>query len=159
MPRRLKEILYKGKASPFVDLIWDLKHRWISMAFRYGFNNFIHLFTFLPPLKNWMFRRFGYKIGKKVFIAPGVFLDNAYPECISIGDKCVIGIQAKLLAHELDRLGELRYGKIELGEGAIIGAFSLIMPGVKIGKHWRYLTSEIHYLLGLNVPTEERMIR
>ncbi len=135
MSRRLKEIRYKGKASPFVDLVWDLKHRWVSMMLRYVALLLVNLFTPLPSIKNWLYRRLGYKIGNKVFIAPDVFLDYIYPEKISIGNKCVIGIQAKLLAHELDRLGEFRYGKINLEEGAIIGAFSLIMPGITIGKN------------------------
>ncbi len=135
MSRRLKEILYKGTASPFVDLSWNFKHRWVSMAIRYGLVSGVHLFTFLPSLKNWLLRRLGYKIGKRVFIAPGVFLDNIYPENIIIADNSVIGIQSKLLAHELDRLGEFRYGKIEVDKGAIIGAFSLIMPGIKIGRN------------------------
>src|SRR3989344_7136168 len=99
MSRRLREILYKGPASPFVDLSWNFKHRWVSMAVRYGLVSGVHLFTFLPSLKNWLLRRLGYKIGKRVFIAPCVFLDNIYPENIIIADNSVIGIQSKLLAH------------------------------------------------------------
>ncbi len=135
MSRRLKEIRYKGKASPFADLVWDSKHRWVSMTFRYLSLAVINLFTPLPSVKNRLYRILGYGIGSDVFIANDVFMDHIYPEQITIGDKAVIGIQAKLLAHELDRLGVLRYGEVEIGEGAIIGAFSLIMPGVRIGKH------------------------
>ncbi len=135
MARRLKEIRYSGKASPFVDLVWGLKHGWVSMTFRYISLALVNFLTPLPSVKNWFYRRLGYKVGKKVFIANDVFMDHIYPEQVIIGDSSVIGIQAKLLTHELDRLGVLRYGKINIGKGAIIGAFSLIMPGINIGEH------------------------
>jgi acetyltransferase-like isoleucine patch superfamily enzyme len=82
--------------------------------------------------KNWLLRRTGMKIGKNVSIGLDVMFDIFFPENIEIGDNSVIGYGATLLGHEF-LVKEWRTGKIKVGKDCMIGALSLVMPGVEIG--------------------------
>jgi acetyltransferase-like isoleucine patch superfamily enzyme len=85
------------------------------------------------PIKVWLYRLMGIKIGKGVFIAPDVILDPHFPALIEIHDYAILGWGAKLFTHYFS--GKTYYaGRIIISEGAVIGAFSLIRGGVTIGK-------------------------
>jgi len=74
---------------------------------------------------------FGMKIGKSVGFAQ-IYPDYVLPEAIEIGDYSVIGWKTKLTTHEYTQDTQ-RYGKIKIGKNVLIGAFSTIRGGVKIG--------------------------
>ncbi|WP_414044737.1 acyltransferase [Macrococcus equi] len=76
----------------------------------------------------------GMKIGKHTSLAYKAMPDLMFPERITIGDNCVIGYNATMLTHEY-LIDEYRVGNIEIGSNVLIGANSLILPGVKIGDH------------------------
>lgn len=82
--------------------------------------------------KNWLLRRTGMKIGKNVSIGLDVMFDIFFPENIEIGDNSVIGYGATLLGHEF-LVKEWRTGRIKVGNDCMVGALSLVMPGVEIG--------------------------
>ncbi len=88
---------------------------------------------FLPDIefKNRLYRRLGMKIGKNVRIH-GANLDVFFPELIEIGDNCTIGAYTTILTHEFLN-GHYRKGKIRIGSNVLIGAMTLILPGVTIG--------------------------
>jgi len=93
----------------------------------------VHLSYFLPTfLKNNFLRLTGMKIGKGTLVTPTNGLDFYYPEKLEIGENCVIGFDATVLAHEVTA-SELRYGETQIGDDVLIGANSTILPGVKIG--------------------------
>jgi acetyltransferase-like isoleucine patch superfamily enzyme len=71
------------------------------------------------------------KIGKSVGFAQ-IYPDYVLPEAIEIGDYSIIGWKAKLTTHEYTQDSQ-RYGKIKIGKNVLIGAFSTIRGGVKIG--------------------------
>jgi maltose O-acetyltransferase len=79
----------------------------------------------------------GLQIGKNVFFGSDVFIDSSFPWLISIGDECTITYGVIILAHDSSiyrHLGYTKIGKVSIGSKTFIGARSIILPGVKIGK-------------------------
>jgi acetyltransferase-like isoleucine patch superfamily enzyme len=72
------------------------------------------------------------KIGKTSALALMVMPDTMFPELIEIGDNSIVGYNTTILAHEY-LIKEYRLGKVIIGNNVMIGANSLILPGVEIG--------------------------
>lgn len=88
-------------------------------------------FTDYSPLKVLLYRLLGFRIGRGVFLSPGVFLDPHFPELLELGDACIIGQEAILSCHEYS--GWLyRLGRVKIGRGAVVGHGAVIMPGSEI---------------------------
>lgn len=88
---------------------------------------------FLPDieLKNRFYRLTGIKIGKNVMIN-GTSFDIFFPELIEIGDNTVIGAYTTILTHEFHN-SHWKRGKVKIGKNVLIGAITLVMPGIEIG--------------------------
>lgn len=86
-----------------------------------------------PETKNRLLRRIGMRIGRRVAIGLGATFDIFHPEAITLGDGVVIGYNATILTHEF-LPDALRVGPVEIGEGALIGAGALVLPGVRVGR-------------------------
>lgn len=85
-------------------------------------------------VKVFLYRLAGVKIGKDVFISPGVVLDAIFPELIELRDGCVLGLHSMILCHEYTA-DESRVGKVVIGEDSVIGAKASIRSGVTVGKN------------------------
>jgi acetyltransferase-like isoleucine patch superfamily enzyme len=85
-----------------------------------------------PPVKRLLYRLIGVRVGRGVFISPDAIIDPHFPSLITIGDHAVIGWGAKLFAHEFDGT-KYTMGRIDIGRGAIIGAFTIVKNGVSVG--------------------------
>jgi len=85
------------------------------------------------PFKVLIYRLIGMKIGRGVFISADVILDPHFPELISIGDYAILGWGAKLFTHEYYD-NTYRMGRITIGCGAQVGAYSVVRSGVEIGE-------------------------
>ncbi|MFD2638972.1 acyltransferase [Piscibacillus salipiscarius] len=84
-------------------------------------------------LKNWLYRTFlRMKIGESTALALMVMPDVMFPEKISIGRNSIVGYNTTILAHEY-LIEEYRLGDVVIGDEAMIGANSTILPGVTIG--------------------------
>jgi acetyltransferase-like isoleucine patch superfamily enzyme len=93
-----------------------------------------------PKLWRWM----GAKVGKNVFIGYEVLLDTAYAEYITLEDNVHIANRCTLLCHQRDisnyyvgdDYSKLPYkkGKILLKKGCLISTNCMVMPGVTIGE-------------------------
>lgn len=98
--------------------------------------------TLRPILHRWR----GAKIGRNVFIAEEVYLENEYPEAVEIQDGAQVSLRVILLAHTRGP-GKLIIGKnayigpnvviattsgrtLKIGEGAVIGAGVIITTDV-----------------------------
>ncbi len=96
------------------------------------------------PAKVFLYRLTGMKIGKGVFISPDVILDPHFPALIEIGDYAIIGWGTHLFTHEYSR-NKYRVGRISVGAGAVIGGFSIIRGGVRIGDNAQVASTCIVY--------------
>lgn len=83
------------------------------------FNRLLHsLARWLPgatTLRPLLHRLRGVKIGKGVFIAEEVYMENEYPEAVEIRDGAQIGLRTIILAHTRGA------GRVVIGENAWIG--------------------------------------
>jgi acetyltransferase-like isoleucine patch superfamily enzyme len=86
----------------------------------------------LSALKVFFYRLLGVRIGRDVFIAPGVFIDPLFPWLIELEDGCLLGIGCRLFTHEYTATG-FRVGRVRVGKGAVIGAYATVRSGVSIG--------------------------
>lgn len=83
-------------------------------------------------LKNWLLRKMGMKIGRKVFIASAVELDIQFPELITIDDGAILGMHSHIATHEVTHT-HIRLGKVRIGKNALIGGQATVRSGVTIG--------------------------
>ena len=86
----------------------------------------------LSPLKVFFYRLLGVRIGRDVFIAPGVFIDPLFPWLIELEDGCLLGIGCRLFTHEYTATA-FRVGRVRVGKGAVVGAYATVRSGVSIG--------------------------
>lgn len=78
----------------------------------------------------------GIKIGRGVWISQYVYLDEIYPEAISIGDNSTIGLRTSIITHL--HWGPKRpkdgFKEVVIEDDVFIGPHCLILPGVRIGR-------------------------
>lgn len=111
---------------------------WLNFRnlFRVAFNLLAISFSMLcpfPEIKNPVLRLTGMRIGKNAFIAMGTALDVFYPELVEIGENAIIGYGCVISAHEMLQ-GELRLGKVKIGANSTLGTRSVVLPWVEIGE-------------------------
>jgi len=93
-----------------------------------------------PAVLRWI----GCKVGRDVFIGADIFIDSGNAELITIEDHVHIAARSILMCHKRD-LGnyckgddyaKIKYktGNIHLKRGCAIGTNTLIMPGVTVGE-------------------------
>lgn len=94
-------------------------------------------------LAPWLHLKRGCRLSdyKKVYIASGVLIDTSFPEKISIGKYVYITRGVKILAHTAFTPLQQKYTKtdcitsdINIEDGVYIGAGSIILPGVTLGR-------------------------
>ncbi|MFC2154531.1 acyltransferase [Candidatus Altiarchaeota archaeon] len=101
--------------------------------FRQLFNRILHMMAKSLP-GAWGFRAFlhklrGVKIHGDVFISSGVYIDDAHPEYLEIGDNVCLGVESAIITHFRDQKSGI---KIE--DNVFIGPKSILLPGITIGE-------------------------
>lgn len=127
--------------------LWDYL---VLTNVKYILWHFAAYFPLFQDLMSWKIRPFiwrliGIKVGKKVFIGYGVYVDVGGAERIKVGDNVLIAAQSLLLTHKRDLslysgLGlqnELKFKEytIELKSNSSIGMRTMVLPGVTIGEN------------------------
>ena len=84
-------------------------------------------------LKRLLLRMTGMKVGKDAAVGLMAMFDVFYPELIELGENCIIGYNATMLAHEFLG-GSLRIGRTVVGKDAMVGANATVLAGVEIGE-------------------------
>lgn len=117
---------------------------WKSLLLKYCMYS-----VFLSPLnyrliRPYLWKKMGCKVGSKVFIGYGIWLDFNHANLIEIGDNVHITNMCLLLCHQRDienyfvgdDASSLPYkkDKIIIEDGVMIGMNTTIMPGSRIGK-------------------------
>lgn len=82
--------------------------------------------------KNWLLGFIGVTLGQGVSWGLESTPDVFWPELITVEDNAIIGYDATLLCHEFLQ-DEYRTGEIVIEEQAMIGAGTIILPGVTVG--------------------------
>ena len=85
----------------------------------------------------WDMQEMGMSIGKN-FKADKPRIDVSHCWLISIGDDVVFGPNVYLLAHDAstkNHLGYTKIGKVSIGDNTFVGADTIIMPGVSVGRN------------------------
>lgn len=99
----------------------------------------LHKLAFVAPggdsIRPWLHRVRGARIGKNVWIAQMVYLDELHPEDVTIGDNCTIGLRTSIVTHFY--WGPRRpqgNGKVVIEKDVFIGPHCVILPNVRIGE-------------------------
>lgn len=100
---------------------------------------FLHKLAFVSPggftLRPWLHRLRGAKIGRNVWIAQQVYLDEIHPAEVTIGDNCTIGYRTSIFSHFY--WGSRRShcnGRVVIEKDVFIGPHCVILPNVIIGE-------------------------
>ena len=105
----------------------------------------INLFRFISQsrlkLRLFIYRKLlKIRIGKNTYISPKAYIDHHRKYSVEIGENCYITRDCIILDHTQDKQGgplklwgEIKYGKVKIGNNVFIGVKSVIMPGITIG--------------------------
>ncbi len=127
--RRLQAFRVSGKNSLNH---WTRFRNPLRVAYNFAV---ISLSRYAPSLalKRLLLRMTGMKVGKDAAVGLMAMFDVFYPELIELGENCIIGYNAAVLAHEFLK-DELRTGKTIIGKDAMVGANTTVLAGVEIGE-------------------------
>ncbi len=109
-------------------LIQKLLHQWARVC--------------IPPgVRNALYRAMGVEVGRHVFIGLDTWLDDQFPELITIEDDVTISFRVTVVVHDdarrMDRTeagaGAGTVAGVTLARGCYLGAGCLILPGVTVG--------------------------
>ncbi len=108
----------------------------VKGAFNHLFSMIITYLIGWPRARIALFRFIGMKIGRNCHISSRSIPDPLLPELIEFEDGSGCGIGVQLLTHNVMNVkhGSFSFGPIKVCENARIGAYSIILPGVTIGK-------------------------
>ncbi len=93
-------------------------------------------------LKRWLLRRLGVTVGERVAWGLESTPDVFWPDLVTVEDDAVIGYDVTLLCHEF-LVDEYRTGAVVVGEGAMVGAGAIVLPGVRVGKGGRVAANSL----------------
>jgi len=103
--------------------------------------NMLARFTIFPKLRIGFYRLMGAHVAENAFVALDCYLDDLYPELVTIHEYAILAPRAMLLAHDMPGwdldsgkgIGEV--GDINIMPHAYICAGAILLPGVTIGEH------------------------
>ena len=143
--RSLESFPYKGKGNSLNA--WQSRKSPLRVVFNFMIIQSCKYIPFLG-MKSWLLRRTGMNVGKNVSIGLSAMFDIFFPELIEIGDNTIIGYGSTILCHEF-LVREFRKGNVKIGSDCMIGALSLVMPGVSVGSN---ATVAAYSLVNRDVP-------
>lgn len=125
-----KEYETRIAPRPLVRVLWQkVIHQWARIC--------------IPPgLRNALYRAMGIRVGHHVFIGLDTWLDDQFPELITIEDDVTISFRVTVVVHDdarrMDRVepgaGDGTVAPVRLARGCYLGAGCLVLPGVTVGE-------------------------
>lgn len=95
-------------------------------------------------VRPWVLKKIGCHVGKDIFVGDSVKIDSGHADLIYIEDHAHIAGGTRLLCHQRDlrdyKVGDdyaklpYKLGEIHLEKGSLVGMESFVMPGVTIGE-------------------------
>ena len=133
-----------GQVSIWQVIIRTIKTYKDSFLLKFVMESWL-LSPLLPrKIRPMVLKSIGCHVGKDIFVGDHVRIDSGHADMITIEDHAHITGGCRLLCHQRNLLhycvgddaAKLPYklGKIHIGKGVMIGMESLIMPGVTIGE-------------------------
>jgi acetyltransferase-like isoleucine patch superfamily enzyme len=105
-----------------------------------GFLSCVNLYLFCvhqlvpPPMRAIFYRALGTRMGSGLQLINGSFSD---PNLVTLGDQVMIGADAAVWCHIITASAtgdNLVLAKVQIGSNALIGAKSVLFPGVSVGE-------------------------
>ena len=89
-----------------------------------------------------LYRAMGVRIGRGVFVGLDTWLDDQFPELITIEDEVVISFRVTVVVHDdarrmdaiLPGQGDGTVAPVRLARGCYLGAGCIVLPGVTVGE-------------------------
>jgi len=131
LPHRTPRKTYEREIAPrsLARVFWQkLLHQWARGC--------------IPPgIRNALYRAMGVKVGRHVFIGLDTWLDDQFPELITIEDDVTISFRVTVVVHDdakrMDRTeagaGDGTVAPVTFARGCYLRAGCLILPGVTVG--------------------------
>ncbi len=89
-------------------------------------------------LRVFFHRMRGVDVGRNVEIGYFCILGNVHPQMVHIADRAVVAAKTVVLEHDnsyfYSRGGDVLFGDVTIGRRAFIGIGALVMPGICIGE-------------------------
>lgn len=104
---------------------WAVPARLVDVCHRL----FVHFFTGTPLVSLW-FALLGAKVGRRAMINT---LDLSDWDLLQIGDDAILGAGSVVIAHVAEQ-GRLRLAPVVIGAGATVGRDAIVLPGAKLGE-------------------------
>lgn len=94
-------------------------------------------------LRRALYRAMGVSIGRHAYVGMDTWLDDQFPELITLEDDVVISFRVTVVVHDdARRMDRIEAGQLEgtvapvvFKKGCYLGAGSIILPGVTVGEH------------------------
>lgn len=126
---------------------YDKLHHELSRSI---FNRILRAIAQYIPMTNnmriFLHRLRGVKIGKGVHIGADVYIDDEFPELLTLEDYSGLAVGARVLCHQrdFDQIGrsDIRYPRqcriiakpVTIKKGSMIYGWAIVMPGVTVGE-------------------------
>ena len=118
---------------------WGFLHWWFAAQWQVIFTRLPVLeevIRMIPGMYSLWLRLWGARVGSLVYWSPGVvILDRPL---VRIGSRVIFGVGARLTPHVLApngaRLMALYLSPITIGDGALIGGYSVLLPGCEVAE-------------------------
>jgi len=110
-------------------------HRGLFKLFSQKLLNLLARNSISPGLRIFLYRSMGVTIGENSQIGLDSYLDDQFPELITIEDEVVISFRVTITAHD-ESTGYINDGivsEILIKKGSYIGTGAVILPGITIG--------------------------
>lgn len=90
-----------------------------------------------PGLRIFLYRRMGVAIGGHSQIGIDCYLDDQFPELITIEDNVVVSFRVTITVHD-EATGAINDGtvsEVRIKSGSYVGTGAIILPGVTVGEN------------------------
>lgn len=127
-------VLREGEGFCTCDVVFPSLCSRLRLACRYILLRMACLapMNVLGRLQRFLLRLAGVKVGRRVSVAPRVSIDAYFTRFIEIGDDSILGEGSRIFTHEYTATC-MRIGRVRIGRGSVVGAYSTVRCGVTIG--------------------------